>query len=130
MYANGMPLSFRSGQESTIALSTTESEYVAAVGCAKKMISIKNLMKELGFKVDSTQLYCDNLGAIYISEGTNATKIKHNEVKLFWLRDKIEEKKLQMSFVPSEKNIADIFTKPLVHKRFNELRKYVVQNSA
>ena len=35
VYANGMPLSFRSGQQSTIALSTTESEYVAAVGCAK-----------------------------------------------------------------------------------------------
>ena len=128
VYVNGMPVCFRSGQQSTVALSTTESEYVAAVGCAKKMICIKNLMKELDFKVTQTRLFCDNLGAVYISEGTNATKIKHIEVKLFWLRDKIEEKELQMSFVKSEKNVADIFTKPLVVNKFMNLRKYIMAN--
>ena len=87
-----MPLYFRRGQNSTVALNATGSEYVAAVGCAKKMICMKNLMKELDFKVTLTRFFCDNLGVIYISEGTNATKIKHIEVKLFWLRDEIEEK--------------------------------------
>ena len=86
------------------------------------------MREELDFKVTQTRLFCDNLGAVYISAGTNATKIKYIEVKLFGLRDKIEEKELQMSFVKSEKNIADVFTKPLVLNKFMNLRKYIMTN--
>ena len=42
VYVNGMPVCIRSGQQSTVALSTRESEYIATVGCAKK----KNLHQD------------------------------------------------------------------------------------
>ena len=42
VYVSGMPDCLRSGQQSKVALSTTESWYVAAIGCAKKMIRVKN----------------------------------------------------------------------------------------
>ena len=91
------------------------------------MMYVANLLEELNFTVKEKVLHCDNLGAIYIAEGANATKIKHIEVKWFWLREKVEAGLLSLSYVESALNIADIFTKPLKKEVLNSLKKYLVQ---
>ena len=121
-----MVLSFKSRQQRTVALSTTESEYIAAVSGAKKILFFANLIEVLNFKVESKTLLCDNLGAVYIAKGTNPTKIKHLEVKMFWLREVEDEEKLMIDYVSTEENIADIFTKALPLKRFTKLRSFMM----
>ena len=123
VYLNGMILSYKSRQQKTVALSTSECEYVAAVNVAKKLIFLGNLLENLGFKIDSKKIMCDNLGAIYIAKGANPTKIKHPEVKLFWLRQIEEEEDLQIEFVSSEENLADTFTKALPRPKFEKFPK-------
>ena len=64
MYVLGIPVCFRSGQQLTVALGTTESEYVAVVGCAKKMICIKTLMKELDFHLTQGRPFFDDFNVV------------------------------------------------------------------
>ena len=91
------------------------------------MIYIANLLEELKFTVKEKVLYCDSIGAIYVAEGANATKMKQIEVKWFWVSGIVETELLSLAYVESALNIADIFTKPLRKEVFNSLKKYLVK---
>ena len=70
-----------------------------------------------------TKVWCDNNSAIALA--TNPVfhaRTKHVEVDFHFVREKIANKQLQVSHVPTEFQTADIFTKPLTISRFGFLR--------
>ena len=64
----GGAISWRSMLQPTVALSTTEAEYMAAVECAKEAVWLHCLVNELGVSQDLVKLYCDNQSAIYLAK--------------------------------------------------------------
>jgi hypothetical protein len=61
----------------------------------------------------------DNLGAIFLAKNKNASeRTKHVDARHHYVRELIEENFLEVIFVPTEENIADIFTKNLDVKGF------------
>lgn len=69
-------------------------------------------------------IFCDNTSAISVSKNpVMHSKTKHIPIKLHFVREKVEDKKVKMEYIKSKENIADIFTKPLTKEAFEYLRR-------
>ena len=120
--ANGI-ISWQSRAQKTIALSSTEAEYMALSDCSRQAKWIKTIMIELGLSDRPTPICTDNQWAIFI--GNNPVKerrTKHIDVRYHHIRDQIENKRVEVVWVPTDENPADMFTKNLDHVKFTKFR--------
>ncbi|UYV73960.1 hypothetical protein LAZ67_11001597 [Cordylochernes scorpioides] len=90
---NGGTVSWASQRQPIIALSTTESEYIAACSAAKELIWIRRLLQGIGCDITKeTELYIDNQAAIKLVENPVFHKrTKHIDVRYHFIRSKHEE---------------------------------------
>lgn len=107
-----------------MALSTTESEYIAASNAIRELIWLQRLTGELTkneFKV--TKFYMDNQSAIRLVKNPEFHKrSKHIDIKYHFIRENYKEKQFQLEYMKTEDQIADIFTKALPKVRIQYLR--------
>ena len=76
-YARGV-VSWQSRLQKTVALSTTEVEYMAAVEAGKEILWMKDFIGELGIWQDESRLYCDSQSVIHLAKNpTYHYKTKH-----------------------------------------------------
>lgn len=117
-------VSWCSQKQRTVALSTTESEYVAACQSIKELVWLKLLMAEL-ISNNAVMLYMDNQSAIRLIKNPEFHKrTKHIDVRYHFIREKFRDGVFQLEYVHTSNQLADIFTKPLnleILKRFHEL---------
>ncbi|UYV72268.1 hypothetical protein LAZ67_9002406, partial [Cordylochernes scorpioides] len=102
---NGGTVSWASQRQSIIALSTTESEYIAACSAAKELIWIRRLLQGIGCDITKeTELYIDNQAAIKLVENPVFHKrTKHIDVRYHFIRSKHEEGKLRLAYLENPK---------------------------
>jgi len=111
-------------KQNTIALSTTEAEYVSAASCCSQVLWIKNQMEDYSLRYTNVPIMCDNTSAINLSKNPiQHSRSKHIEIKHHFIRDHVQKKDIVLSFVDTENQLADIFTKPLVEDRFNFIKE-------
>lgn len=105
----------RSKGQKMVALSVTEAEYIEAVHCAQEMVSHKNLLESMGLEVELPMiLEMDNIGAIDLSNNWSmGGRTKHIDVRFHWLRELKLQGILQIVWISSDDNTADIHTKNL-----------------
>ena len=122
---NGGPISWFSVLDKTVALSTCEAEINAAVMAAKDAIHIGRLMFDLGLKDEesSIQIAEDNSAAIaQAASGIRAVrKAKHYEVRLRFLQELVVQKAIEFVYCPTDIQLADLLTKPLLPDRHTTL---------
>ena len=96
-------------------LSSTEAEYVAVSEVCSEILFVKQVLEFLGVKIKTPIIVkVDNIGAIYLANSaTTSTRTKHVDARYHFVREFVEDGILQIIFVKSEENIADIFTKNL-----------------
>jgi hypothetical protein len=71
-------------------------------------------MRDYGVTYKSVPLMCDSSGAICLAHNTVFHgRAKHIKVRHHFLRDHVEKGQIEMIFIDTEKQLADIFTKPL-----------------
>lgn len=101
--------------------SNTEAEYKAIANLTAEMIWIKSLLKELGvYQSKAPRLWCDNLGATYLtSNPVFHARTKHIEVDFHFVREQVARKAMEVRFISSSDQVADILTKPLSKTLFN-----------
>jgi hypothetical protein len=111
----GGAVAWSSKKQSTVALSTAEAEYVAASHAAKQALWHGYLLDEIGItQPQKSILWSDNQAAIAISHSPEFhARTKHIDITLHFVRDYVEAGKLEIKYVPSRDNLADIFTKGL-----------------
>lgn len=103
-----------SRKQNCVSLSTAEAEYVALVDCAKECIWMKRFLEELGYKIGSWVLECDNQAAIQLTNSlTVNSRTKHIDIRHKFLLDLLSCDQVQILYVNSKANLADVFTKPL-----------------
>ncbi len=109
----GMITNWSSKKQGTVSLSSTEAEYQALSECAQEAMFTKSLVEEItGIKTPSALIYEDNLGAMFLAKNAQVSgRTKHIDVRHHFIRDLIREKSLELKFVKSENNPADIMTK-------------------
>ena len=108
-------ISWSSKRQELIALSTAEAEYYAMVHAGKEAIWIGNMLCELlQSKADAVELNCDNQSAIALSkvEGFHP-RTKHIDIHYHWICEKIKSKQLNIRYVSTDEQLADILTKAL-----------------
>jgi hypothetical protein len=116
-------ISWQSRAQKTIALSATEAEYMALSDCSRQVVWIQNIFTELGFTPQPTQICADNEGGIFIaSNPVQERRTKHIDVRFHYVRDLIEQKRIDIVWVPTDDNPADMFTKNLGHIKFEKFR--------
>lgn len=117
LYAGGA-ISWRSQRQAIVATSTTEAEVVAASEAAKEVIWLRRLFQGIVNLKEVPTLQVDNRAAVKLSYNPEYhRRTKHIQIKHFFVREKVLEKKLNVEQVSSEEQIADILTKPLMKSR-------------
>ena len=120
---NGGAVSWKSSKQDVVALSTTESEYVAASLAAQEAAWMKKFIDDLGVVPsiqDPLEIFCDNEGAfLQIKEPRAHQKTRHIERRFNYIRDEVEKGKICIRKIHTDHNLADPFTK-LLHRGKHE----------
>jgi hypothetical protein len=110
-------------KQSSVAQSTIEAEYVAAASYCSQLIWISYTMSDFGEEYTHVPLQCDSTSVISVAKNpVPHSKTKHIEVRYHFLRDNVEKGKIALIHVPTNDQLADIFTKPLDQATFTRLR--------
>jgi hypothetical protein len=122
------PISWKTKKQEIIASSSTESEYIALATTIKEIHYVKDLFEECGEPVKTpTIVSVDNQSTIVIAENTVITrKSKHYDLKLYFVKESVENGDINLIYVCSEDNTADMFTKPLSPDKFEEHRDKIM----
>ena len=117
------PISWRSKKQGTVSRSSSEAEYRAMAQTASEVTWLVRLFAELGVtSLKPVTLHCDNQSAIAIAKNPIFhERTKHIEIDCHFTRDKVLEGLLQLSYLPTHDQLADIFTKILPSPQFHQL---------
>ncbi|GJW95512.1 retrovirus-related pol polyprotein from transposon TNT 1-94 [Tanacetum coccineum] len=111
-----------SKKQNCVSISTTESEYVAVSGCCAQVLWMRTQLTDYGFFYDKIPIYCDSKSAITIScNPVQHTRTKHIDVRYHFIKDHVEKGTIELYFVGTEFQLADLFTKSLPEARFKFL---------
>ena len=96
----------------------------ALTECTKEVLWLKDMLNQL-LKINETMIiYQDNLQTIKQAiNGCSNTKSKQMDIQNHFVTERINKKYIKLEHCPSEKMIADIFTKALPQEKFLQLRK-------
>jgi hypothetical protein len=122
-FVYGNLVSWSSKRQKCISQSTTEAEYVAASDACKEAVWLSSLLTELGETEEkSVPMYCDNQSAIQsIRNPAFHQRTKHIDVRYHFIRSLQENGIIDVSYVPSKEQKADILTKPLPKPEFKRM---------
>jgi hypothetical protein len=108
--------------KSSVAQSTTEAEYVATTSCCSQILWIVHTMRDFGVRFERVPLTYDNTSVIPVAKNpVFHKKMRHVERRHHFLRDHEEKGDIEMRYIDIERQLADIFTKPLDSSRFADL---------
>lgn len=118
----GSTVSWASRKQSTVSLSSTEAEYIALCHAACEIIWLQQFLIEIGMSlVFPTLVFEDNQACIRIAEEPREHKrMKHIDTKYNFIRERIQEGKIQMEYVSTANQLADIMTKGLPSGAFEK----------
>lgn len=126
--AGGGPISWRSGLQSIVALSSCEAEYIALGECVKEILWLQQLLADLNYRGTDArpfQVYEDNRAAIDLAKNPGFHKrTKHIDVRYHFVQDHLTEGDIVISYLDTNNMVADGLTKSLgtvKHKRFLEM---------
>jgi hypothetical protein len=124
---NGACISWNSSLQRIVARSTTEAEIIALSDAVLEAIWLRKFVNEITLDENNTiVLREDNDGCIHtFKNGALSRKTKHIEIRLEHVRDLLAKKIIQINYIPSGENLADLFTKPIDRVHFEYLRRNI-----
>jgi histone deacetylase 1/2 len=108
-------ISWTAKKQPTVSRSSTEAEYKALANATAELIWVQKLLTELGVRhPPRARLWCDNLGATYLSANPIFhARTKHIEIDFHFVRERVAQKLLEVRFISTGDQLADGFTKAL-----------------
>uniref|UniRef100_A0AAG5CQQ5 Reverse transcriptase Ty1/copia-type domain-containing protein n=1 Tax=Anopheles atroparvus TaxID=41427 RepID=A0AAG5CQQ5_ANOAO len=129
----GNTISWTTRKQTTVALSSTEAEYVSLSQSSCEAIWLKNLLSQFGIVKDIPLIiYEDNQSCICIAEEPRDQKrMKHLDIRYNFIRECIENGIISVKYIPTSEQVADVLTKSLSAGTFKRHRLALgVQESA
>jgi hypothetical protein len=110
-------VSWASKKQNSVALSTAKAEYIDAGHCCAQ------LLRDYCYKLTKVPLLCDNESAIRMADNpVEHSRTKHIAIRYHFLRDHQQKGDIEIAYINTKDQLADIFTKPLDEQTFNKLR--------
>jgi hypothetical protein len=125
-FINHGAVSWKSGLQPIVTLSSCEAEYVALCSEVCEVKYIRNLLDDLGFQQqEATLIWEDNRAAILVAEQetSSAGRCKHIDTRFRFVSEAIRQRVVRVRYTPTDMNVADLFTKPLTTAVFDRLLK-------
>lgn len=122
----GGPVAWQSKKQGSVALSTTEAEYIALSATCQEALWLRTLVSDLepSMVASPTVILNDNKRAIELSRNSGyRPKMKHIDIRYHFIRERIDSGDIKVDYVPSERMTADILTKGLFAPKFKECAK-------
>ncbi|GJQ96478.1 retrovirus-related pol polyprotein from transposon TNT 1-94 [Tanacetum coccineum] len=115
-------VSWSSKKQKSTAISTTEAEYIAMSGCCTQILWMRSYLTYYDFVFNKIPLYCDNRSAIALCcNNVQHSRSKHIDIRYHFIREQVEKGVVELYFVTTDYQLADIFTKALPRERFEFL---------
>jgi hypothetical protein len=112
-----------SKKQNSVALSTAEAEYIAAGHCCAQLLWMRQTLRDYGYKLSKVPLLCDNESAICMADNpVEHSRTKHIDIRYHFLRVHQKGGDIEIAYVSTKEQLANIFTKPLDEKTFSKLR--------
>ena len=120
---NKAPILWLSTKQLCIAISTIESKYIAASLASKETVWVQRLLANIGFAQRSpTLLLSDNQSAIRLLNPEYYKRTKHIKIHYHMIREIQTRGEINAVYVPTDAQLADIFTKALTPEKFHRLQ--------
>ncbi|GJW44272.1 retrovirus-related pol polyprotein from transposon TNT 1-94, partial [Tanacetum coccineum] len=115
-------VSWSSKKQKSTAISTTEAEYIAMSGCCAQILWMRSQLTDYDFVFNKIPLYCDNRSAIALCcNNVQHSRSKHIDIRHHFIREQVEKGVVELYFVTTDYQLANIFTKALSRERFEFL---------
>jgi hypothetical protein len=110
-------------KQNSVALSTVEAEYIVAGHYCAQLLWMRQTLRNYGYKFSKVPLLCDNESAIRMADNpVEHSRTKHIAIRYHFLRDHQHKGDIEIAYINTKDQLADIFTKPLDEKTFTKLR--------
>nr|GEY97113.1 putative reverse transcriptase domain-containing protein [Tanacetum cinerariifolium] len=117
-------VSWSSKKQDCTSMSSAEAEYVSLSACFAQVLRMRTQLIDYGFYFDKIPMYCDSKAAIAIScKPVQHSRTKHIDVRYHFIKEKVKIGIVELFFIGTEYQLADLFTKALPEERF----KYLVR---
>nr|GEU49622.1 retrovirus-related Pol polyprotein from transposon TNT 1-94 [Tanacetum cinerariifolium] len=115
-------VSWMSKKQDCIAMSSAEAEYVALSARCAQVMWMRIQLQDYGLHYNKIPLYCDSQSAIAFScNPVQHSRTKHIHIRYHFIKEQVENGIIQLYFVRTEYQLADMFTKALPEDRFRYL---------
>nr|GEU97892.1 retrovirus-related Pol polyprotein from transposon TNT 1-94 [Tanacetum cinerariifolium] len=115
-------VSWSSKKQDCMVLSTAKTEYVSLFACCAQVLWMQTQLTDYGFHFNKIPIYCDSKSAIAIScNPVQHSRTKHIAVRYHFIKEHVEKGTIELYFVKTDYQLADIFTKALPTDHFNYL---------
>jgi hypothetical protein len=116
-YLGHSVVSWQSRKQTTVTLSSTEAEYMAASEAVKEALWWRSFTHSLNMGYDEhipTCIRSDNQGSICLTKNAGShSRTKHIDVRHFFIRDEVEKGAIMFEYIPTAEMAADVLTKAL-----------------
>nr|GFA35434.1 copia protein [Tanacetum cinerariifolium] len=117
-------VSWSSKKQDYTSMSSVEAEYVSLSACCAQVLWMRTQLTDYDFHFDKIPMYYDSKAAIAIScNPVQHSHTKHIDVRYHFIKENVEKGIVELFFVRTEYQLADLFTKALPVERF----KYLVR---
>jgi hypothetical protein len=127
-FAYGNLVMWKSKVQPLTACSTHEAELIALTFASQEAVWFKRLLLEIGLTLKAPiPIMCDNQGTVFTAHNPNQNqRSKHLDIRYFKVRQYIEDKLVNVLFVPTKLNLADFFTKSLHSQAYTRFRDIIM----
>nr|GEW92308.1 retrovirus-related Pol polyprotein from transposon TNT 1-94 [Tanacetum cinerariifolium] len=115
-------ISWSSERQKSAAISSTEAEYIALSGCCAQILWMRSQLTDYGLRFNKIPMYCDNKSAIALCcNNAQHSKSKDIDIRYHFIKEQVENGVIELYFVNTEYQLADLFTKALGRDRIEFL---------
>ncbi|GJR49373.1 retrotransposon protein, putative, ty1-copia subclass [Tanacetum coccineum] len=111
-----------SKRQKSAAISSTEAKYITLSGCCAQVLWMRSQLTDYGLGFNKIPMYYDNKSVIALCCNTvQHFRSKHIDIRFYYIKEKVENEVVELYFVNTEYQLADIFTKALWRERIKFL---------
>nr|GEX36216.1 hypothetical protein [Tanacetum cinerariifolium] len=115
-------ISWSSKRQKSAAISSTKPEYITLSGCCAQILWIRSQLLDDGLGFNKIPMYCDNKSAIALCcNNVQHSRSKHIDIRYYFIKEQVENGVIELYFVNTEYQRADLFTKALGRDRIEFL---------